>query len=248
MELSRLWVFDFDGTLAPIVPERDRARLHPACLGMLEELVRQDGQRVAILSSRRLEDLASRVRVPGIFLGGGSGLEWRSPDGRHHLPPARVRKRLRSERDRLWPYLDEAARLPGIVLEDKLWSAAIHFRGASPEARRGLEAWRSARAAVEGMRVLPGPEVFEVPFLQEADKASGLQTLCGILGADPDQVEWVYAGDDSNDLVAMRWVLDRGGTAFFVGSTCPIEGPRPVEAPSALAGSIRSLLEGTVGP
>lgn len=248
MGLSRLWVFDFDGTLALLVPERDQARLHPACLGMLEELVRQDGQRVAVLSSRRLEDLASRLQVPGIFLGGGSGLEWQSPDGRHHLPPAHVRERLRGERDRLWPYLDEAARLPGIVLEDKLWSAALHFRGASPEARQGLDAWRSARTTGVGMRVLPGPEVFEVPFLQEADKASGLQALCGLLGADPDRVEWVYAGDDSNDLVAMRWVLDRGGTAFFVGRTCPMEGPHPVDDPPALAGSVRSLLKGVVRP
>lgn len=248
MGLSRLWVFDFDGTLALLVPERDQARLHPACLGMLEELVRQDGQRVAVLSSRRLEDLASRLQVPGIFLGGGSGLEWQSPDGRHHLPPAHVRERLRGERDRLWPYLDEAARLPGIVLEDKLWSAALHFRGASPEARQGLDAWRSARATGAGMRVLPGPEVFEVPFLQEADKASGLQALCGLLGADPDRVDWVYAGDDSNDLVAMRWVLDRGGMAFFVGRTCPMEGPHPVDDPPALAGSVRSLLKGVVRP
>ena len=188
MELGRLWVFDFDGTLAPLVPERDQARLHQACLDVLEELVRWDGQQVAILSSRRLEDLASRVPVPGIFLGGGSGLEWQSPDGRHHLPPAPVQERLRFERARLRPLLDAAARLPGVELEDKTWSMSIHFRGASQEARRGLEAWLSARAAEEDMRIFRGPEVFEVPFLQETDKASGLQTLCRMLGADPDLV------------------------------------------------------------
>ncbi len=244
MELSRLWVFDFDGTLAPLVPERDQARLHPACLEVLKELVRQEGQQVAILSSRRLEDLASRVQVPGIFLGGGSGLEWRSPDGQHHLPPSGVQERLRSERARLWPFLDQVARLPGIDLEDKKWSMSIHFRGASPDARRDLEAWRTARAMEDGMQIFRGPEVFEVPFLQGAGKVSGLQTLCRILGVDPDRVDMVYAGDDGNDLLAMRWVLDRGGTAFFVGTPCPIEGPHPVEDPSSLAESIRSLLEG----
>ncbi|MDE3032056.1 MAG: hypothetical protein KGI56_00185 [Acidobacteriota bacterium] len=230
--------------MAPLVPERDQAQLHPACSEMLRELTRCENQVTAILSSRRLEDLASRVQVPGIFLGGGSGLEWRSPEGRHYLPPALVQERLRSERARLWPLINEAARLPGILLEDKHWSVSLHFRGASRGARQGLEAWMSARVLDHGMRIFRGPEVFEIPFLQEADKATGLQTLCRILEADPDRVGLVYAGDDGNDLLAMRWVLDRGGTAFYVGGACPIEGPHVVDDPSSLAESIRALLEG----
>lgn len=215
---------------------------------MLRELSGCETQTTAILSSRRLEDLASRVQVPGIFLGGASGLEWRSPEGRHYLPPALVQERLRSERARLWPLIHEAAHLPGILLEDKNWSISLHFRGASQGARQGLEAWVSARVLEGGMRIFRGPEVLEIPFLQEANKATGLQTLCRILGADPDRVGLVYAGDDSNDLMAMRWVLDRGGTAFFVGGSCPIEGPSPVEDPSSLAKSIRTLLEGPAKP
>ena len=34
----RLWVFDFDGTLSPLVPNRNAARLHPASGAMLKEL------------------------------------------------------------------------------------------------------------------------------------------------------------------------------------------------------------------
>lgn len=65
----RLWVFDFDGTLSPIVPDRTAARLHPECRELLNELVRAPGRFVAVLSSREIEDLSRRVPLPGVFPG-----------------------------------------------------------------------------------------------------------------------------------------------------------------------------------
>jgi trehalose 6-phosphate phosphatase len=76
-----LWVFDFDGTLSPIVPDRAAARLHRECERMLRFLARSPWNRVAVLSSRTLDDVGSRVPVPGVFIGGASGLEWRFPGG-----------------------------------------------------------------------------------------------------------------------------------------------------------------------
>jgi len=32
---ERIWFFDFDGTLSPIVRDRDQAELHPVCRKML---------------------------------------------------------------------------------------------------------------------------------------------------------------------------------------------------------------------
>ena len=72
-----LWVFDFDGTLSPIVPERNEARLHRECERMLRFLARSPWNRVAVLSSRTLDDVVSRVPVPGVFVGGASGLDLR---------------------------------------------------------------------------------------------------------------------------------------------------------------------------
>jgi trehalose-phosphatase len=81
-----LWVFDFDGTLSTLVPERNKAELHPACRKMLGDLVKNPHNHVAVLSSRALDDLSPRVPVRGIFLGGGSGTEWRIP-GLHRVTP-----------------------------------------------------------------------------------------------------------------------------------------------------------------
>jgi len=79
-------MFDFDGTLSPLVTERTAASLDSACRDMLHRLAAVQGFHCAIISSRQLADLESRVDVPGIFLGGGSGLEWKLPDGRRQVP------------------------------------------------------------------------------------------------------------------------------------------------------------------
>ena len=84
-----LWVFDFDGALSWIVPDRNEARLHRGCERMLRFLARSPWNRVAVLSSRTLDDVVSRVPVPGVFVGGASGLEWRLPGS-----PDRTGRRL----------------------------------------------------------------------------------------------------------------------------------------------------------
>jgi len=62
----RLWVFDFDGTLSPLVPDRSIATLHAACKTMLEELSAGPREIVAVLSSRGIEDRVPRVPIPGV--------------------------------------------------------------------------------------------------------------------------------------------------------------------------------------
>src|SRR5512139_1848564 len=88
----RLWVFDFDGTLSPLVPDRSTATLHPACREVLEELSAGPQEIVAVLSSRAIDDLVPRVPVPGVFLGGGSGLVWHLPGGLRVRPGAETEK------------------------------------------------------------------------------------------------------------------------------------------------------------
>jgi len=36
--IRSLWVFDFDGTLSPIVEDRHAARIHPMCRELLKDL------------------------------------------------------------------------------------------------------------------------------------------------------------------------------------------------------------------
>jgi trehalose 6-phosphate phosphatase len=131
-----LWMFDFDGTLSPLVADRTAASLDPNCRDMLHQLAAKRNYRCAVISSRLLADITSCVDVPGIYLGGGSGLEWRLPDGRLRVPKADRMDAIQKIRETLIPEIMEWSRLPGIEIEDKQWSVAIHIRRAPYSEKR----------------------------------------------------------------------------------------------------------------
>ncbi len=236
-----LWVFDFDGTLSPLVPERTAAALDPACRGMLGDLagVRRFG--CAILSSRALADLEPRVEVPGVFLGGGSGLEWRLPDGSRKGPGAEQKRRARSIRDKVMPAIRKWERLPGIDIEDKLWSVAVHTRRAEDPTKRQVATLLGELARLRAVQVHRGPEVLEIQLVPGVDKAFGLRILCGLVRFRPGTDFLVYAGDDDNDAQAMQLAMSWGGMAVTVGGRVRVAGAEKVAGPAALARRIRRL-------
>ncbi len=237
----RLWSFDYDGTLSPIVPVRSAARIHPACRSLLTDLVRSRRNLVAILSSRSLGDLASRVPVRGVFLGGGSGLEWQLPGGGRIGPDRESAERVESARTRIMPVLREIASVPGADIEDKRWSIAVHFRRVPPDARTTFDPLMETVRRQQEVRVFEGPAVAEILLLPEWDKSRGLETLCRFLRLDPSGGSVVYAGDDENDGTAMRWAISRKGIAIAVGSRPRVSGARVVSGPASLADAVRRL-------
>ncbi|MBI5419101.1 MAG: trehalose-phosphatase [Deltaproteobacteria bacterium] len=236
-----LWVFDFDGTLSPLVPDRTEARLHPASRALLRDLAADPGNGVAVLSSRSLDDLVPRVPVARAFLGGGSGFEWRLPGGHRVLPGEAAERKLAETREAVLPLLGRLSVFPGVDLEDKRWSVAVHFRRVLPEAMSMLAPLLAEIAALPGIRVFRGPSAAEVLFFRGANKSFGVRRLCRILNFDPASGRLVYAGDDENDAVAMRWILSRKGTALVVGDRVRVRGARNVADPADLARVVRAL-------
>ena len=236
-----LWVFDFDGTLSPIVPDRSEARLHRECERMLRFLVRSPWNRVAVLSSRALDDIVSRVTVPGVFVGGASGLEWRLPGGRRIGPGAASETLLAARRRAVSSLLEEIASVPGVEIEDKRWSVAVHYRNASPRSfRRRVSLLRRLRNR-KGITVFRGPEAVEVQMVGGAGKSAGVRRLCRLGDWDPYRERIVYAGDDENDAVAIRWVLSKGGAGIVVGNRITVPKAHHVEGPADLARAVRDL-------
>jgi len=236
-----LWVFDFDGTLSPIVDDRHAARIHPMCRELLKGLARMPKHLVVVLSSREIEDLAKRVPLPRIILGGASGLEWRLPGGHRIRPGDLFEARREKARGTLDPLLSRLSYIPGVDVEDKGWSVAIHQRHVLPEVVAMLEPLLKELEGTPDVRVYRGPSVTEVQLLRNASKSFGVRTICRILGFDPSKDRILYAGDDENDAVAMRWVLHKGGIAFSVGGAARVPGARVVENPVALARAVADL-------
>jgi trehalose 6-phosphate phosphatase len=238
-----LWIFDFDGTLSPIVPDRGKATIDPACKELLQDLVGNPLYRVAVLSSRSLDDLTPRVQIPEVFLGGGSGVEWAIYGGHRVMVAGGYEERLNRVRNDTIPHIKKFSVIPGLDLEDKKWSVAIHTRKASLKSKkiffRSLKQWKPPFE----IRLLHGPEVIEIQFLAELNKTFGVRLFCEFNKFDPQYGMLVYAGDDENDALAMKFVLELGGLAFTVGEHPLVPESRVVKSPSFLAQEIRKLAD-----
>jgi trehalose 6-phosphate phosphatase len=243
-----IWVCDFDGTLSPLVSERAAARILPEAEETLIELSRLPGQQVAVLSSRMLDDLAPRIRVPGIYLGGGSGAEWLLPDGRRKVAEDKFEPLLRVRAEVIGK-LEKLKEVPGVDVEDKKWSVAIHVRDVLQDDRESLFGFLKDLAKNNPIGILKGPAVFEIQLLPEIDKVFGVQTLCRLIHFEPGSGRIVYCGDDENDGAAMKWVIRQGGVALSIGFQPLVRGARPVGGPAGLVREIRKLarLGGDVG-
>ena len=238
-----LWFFDFDGTISEFVSRSAEAEIHPACRALLRDLASLSLQRVAILSSRSLDDLISRVDIPGVFLGGGSGMEWRRPAGDRVLADPNHAARLRAGRQAILPNLRILEQIPGIELEDKQWSMAVHVLQAPHVSRNLAEKYLRGLRDRRVLNFFKGRAVYEIPFLPGMNKAAGVKRFSEILHFNGGGNRMVYAGDDENDATAMEWVTRQGGMAFSVGKKAIIPAALHVPDPEALAAEIRRLFK-----
>jgi trehalose 6-phosphate phosphatase len=131
--------------------------------------------------------------------------------------------------------------LPGVEIEDKQWSVAIHIRRATQQTQRAIatliDRWQQSRK----VSVFRGPEVLELQLLPEVDKSFGVRAFCDLVNCTPAAGRLVYAGDDENDAVAMRLVRDWGGTIVTVGEKAIVPGSDVVSSPMELARRISIL-------
>ncbi len=193
---------DFDGTLAPIVPDPDDARAHPAAAGALAALAGRLG-RLAIITGRPAQlavDYGGLGDVRALVVLGHYGLE-RWAEGVIEAPepdPA-----VEDVRRRLPPLLERLGAPEGTYVEDKGRALAVHLRRtADPEAAQALVAGPLAALAREaGLVVEPGRMVIELRPAG-ADKGGALRALTEEgTQAGPASVV-VFVGDDLGDLAA----------------------------------------------
>ncbi|MGF6310470.1 trehalose 6-phosphate phosphatase [Bradyrhizobium sp. i1.8.4] len=205
-------LLDIDGTLIDFAPTPREVWVPPELSTTLKQLHERTNGALALVSGRSLNDI-DLIFAPDLFPAvGGHGAEMRlQPDSEAvaaHAPP--LDKELKRR-------LAAIAKLsPGILLEDKGYSLALHYRLA-PQAEKAIyEAVSLIRAELPDapIEVLPGKSVCEI-------KHSGFTKATGVLelmthepfrGRRP-----FFIGDDVTDETVFAIMPDFNGLAFSVG-------------------------------
>ncbi|MEC4020050.1 trehalose-phosphatase [Streptomyces sp. H27-D2] len=198
---------DFDGTLAPIVPDPEKARAHPAAVPALARLAPQVGS-VAVITGRPAS-VAVRyggfAGVPGlehlVVLGHYGAERWDAVTGTVQAPAPHPG--VAAVEAELPGVLDEVDAWRGTWIEDKGRAIAVHTRRATdPQAAfELLLAPLGELAARHGLIVEPGRLVLELrpPGM---DKGVALAEYVRESGAS----SILFAGDDLGDLAAFAAV------------------------------------------
>jgi trehalose 6-phosphate phosphatase len=163
--------------------------------------------------------------------------------GEQFLADPNLADRLSRYRKVIISNLRVMEQIPGIELEDKKWSIAVHVLQASPAGRNLADAYLRRLRDRRILHFFKGREAYEIPFLPGMSKVIGVKRIAEILSSNRDHTGMVYAGDDENDATAMKWVVQRGGMAFAVGKRAIIPAARYVSSPKALALEIRRLFK-----
>jgi trehalose 6-phosphate phosphatase len=193
-----LLAFDYDGTLAPLVDAPARATMRPST----RRLLRRAGQLspCAVITGRAEADALARLRhVDVCRVVGNHGAE---PCADPEALAARVRQWLPVLKARL-------SRRQGVVIEDKRFSVAVHYRGARQRnsTRRAI---LTAARSLKDVRMVGGKLVVNLVAPEAPHKGLAIERERSHLGCDTV----IYVGDDETDEDVFR--LDRPGQLLSV--------------------------------
>lgn len=205
-------LLDIDGTLLDLAPTPREVKVPPGLAETLDRLMARMSGALALVSGRSLDDIDfifGAARFPAV---GGHGAEMRLSIGEEAVavraPPMDADLKLRFARI--------ASLDPDIILEDKGYSLALHFRLA-PHAEQAIyDAVSAVRADLPNapIEVLPGKAVCEIKSTGFT-KATGTRELMmhsPFSGRRP-----VFIGDDVTDESVFAIMPEFDGMAFSVG-------------------------------
>ena len=208
-------LLDIDGTILDIAPAPQEVWVPPTLrqtLGRLQELT---GGALALVSGRRLADIDLIFAPLQLAAIGGHGAELRPVAG---TEPRRRVGSLSAEIKRKLAALTELG--PGILVEDKGYSLALHYRLAPDQGPR----LRAAIAAIcaqtepDAVDILPGKLVFEVKpaGVSKAVAVRELMNYPPFTDRHP-----IFIGDDATDEPVFGVIPEFGGMGFSVGRIVP---------------------------
>lgn len=219
---------DIDGTLLDMAPTPLEVKVSDELIATLASLMTTFGGAVAFVSGRpiaEIDRLFHPLRLPAV---GGHGAEIR------FAPRSEVRRsKIATLDDELRGAFARIGRIgDGVIVEDKGYSLAIHYRLAPQLGGEIIKAVTDVckNERCDSLEVLPGKLVIEIKP-GGYDKGTGLREMMSVppfTGRSP-----IFVGDDVTDNAAFAALPDFGGAGFSVGGVVPgtsfnFDGPQDV--------------------
>jgi trehalose 6-phosphate phosphatase len=204
-------LLDIDGTILDIAPTPREVSVPPTLRHTLARLQELTGGALALVSGRLLADIDLIFAPLRLAAVGGHGAELRP------VPNAESQRRAASLSPELRRSLARLTELgPGILVEDKGYSLALHYRLA-PELAPALQAAVVAicdQVPTGTVEVLPGKAVVEVKpaRIGKASAVVELMKHAPFRGRRP-----IFIGDDVTDEPVFGVIAQFGGLGFSVG-------------------------------
>jgi trehalose 6-phosphate phosphatase len=210
LELSGAALFlDLDGTLAPIAARPQDVHPDPRRTSLLERLVRGLEGRLAVVSGRTLADIDRILEGCVVPVAAVHGLVMRDPQGRLvETPPHPGVAHAVAELSAF------AARDSSLIVEEKGFSVALHFRLADGQAEAARACARDV-ARRTGLALQEGDMVEELrtPGPSKGDSVRAFMQLDPFVGSIP-----IFVGDDATDEDGFEAARALGGMGVAVGA------------------------------
>lgn len=226
---ARAYFLDVDGTLVDFAADPARIRVRPGVRRLIGRLSAAAGGALALVTGRPIADVDRLFPGTRLPIAGQHGTERRDALGRirRHLPPVTGLDRARAR------LAEAAARHPGLLLEDKGISLALHYRraprlaGYAHRLMRTLQPLAGAQYCVQA-----GKRVVE---LRPGGRHKGMAIREFMHEAPFRGREPVFIGDDATDEHGFAVANRLGGLSVKVGpgatsARCRLADVRAVEA------------------
>ncbi|QZT65369.1 MULTISPECIES: trehalose-phosphatase [Mycolicibacterium] len=206
---------DYDGVLTPIVDHPEDAVMSEKMRIALRELMTRCS--VCIITGRDRAVAQQLMGVDDLVVAGSHGFDiWTPQQG--SITSDRVAEFLDLITELIGRLRHDVGSIPGVQIEPKRASVAVHYRHVASEDRDRVE--NSVQALLDEhsdrVALTPGKMVYELKPNVDWDKGKAVLHLIDVLGLGADDVIPVYLGDDITDEDAFRALRDCG-IGIFVG-------------------------------
>ncbi|MGE5786273.1 MAG: trehalose-phosphatase [Myxococcales bacterium] len=197
-------VFDFDGTLAPIVADRELAHMRPRTRALLARVC--DLYPCAVVSGRSLADTIKHLDgLPISMVFGSHGLE----PGPHLKQYQRMMVEVRIELER------HLGGVPWCDVEDKRYSLAVHYRAAPNRAEAHRAVLQAAGKLTAPVRLVEGKCVVNIVPRDAPHKGEAVLSIQRHYAAE----RVMFVGDDVTDEHAFRYALAHQWLGVRIGKS-----------------------------